>query len=127
MLLRNFTLITLLLLSACRSEPAVSREAPSGTWSGDYVIGSDQREPISVDLRWEGTNLRGVVHAGPRSLPITNASFKPETGVISMEFDAEGNRGRTVHYIINGKVNGDTITGTWTHDDQQGEFRVTKQ
>jgi len=44
-----------------------------------------------------------------------------------MEFDAEGNRGRTVHYIIDGKVNGNTMTGTWTHDDEKGDFSVTKQ
>jgi len=44
-----------------------------------------------------------------------------------MEFDAEGNRGRTVHYIIDGKVNGNTMTGTWAHDDEKGDFRVTKE
>ena len=37
-----------------------------------------------------------------------------------MEFDAEGNRGRVVHYIIDGKINGNTMTGTWTHDDEKG-------
>ena len=44
-----------------------------------------------------------------------------------MEFDAEGNGGRTVHYVIDGKVDGDTMTGTWTHDDQRGDFRVMKE
>jgi hypothetical protein len=121
--------VALLLLSACASKPAVSTstEPPSGTWSGDYAVETDRREAISVDLRWEGTNLVGVVHGGPRSLPLTKASFKPETGAISMEFDAEGNGGRTVHYIIDGKVSSDVMTGTWTHDNQHGDFRVTKQ
>jgi hypothetical protein len=119
--------IALLLLSACTRQPAVSNQAPSGTWSGEYGLGPDRRESISVDLRWEDGNLRGIVHAGPRSLPLTKASFTAETGAISMEFDAEGNRGRIVHYIIDGKVNGKTMTGTWAHDDEKGDFHVTKQ
>jgi hypothetical protein len=90
-------------------------------------MGSGRGDPISVDLRWEDTSLRGVVHAGPRSLPLTKATFIPETGTISLEFDAEGNGGRTVHYVINGRVSGSTMSGTWTHDDQHGDFRVTKQ
>src|SRR5262245_24541797 len=115
-----------LLLAACTPQKAVSNQAPGGTWSGEYSLG-DRREPISVDLRWEEGNLRGIVNAGPRSLPLTKASFTAETGVISMEFDAEGNRGRTVHYIIDGKVNGNTMTGTWAHDDEKGDFHVTKE
>ena len=122
----SFT-IALLLLSACTSQPAVSNQFPDGTWSGEYGLGPDRRESISVDLRWEDGNLRGIVHAGSRSLPLTKASFTAETGAISMEFDAEGNRGRIVHYTIDGKVNGNTMTGTWTHDDEKGDFHVTKQ
>jgi hypothetical protein len=59
-------------------------------------------------------------------MPITKASFQRDTGAITMEFDAEGN-GRTVHYVAEGKVNGNAMAGTWTHDDQRGEFRVTKE
>ena len=120
-------LIVLLLVSACTSKPAVPNDAPDGMWSGNYELSSDRRESISVDLQWEGENLRGVVHAGQRPLPITKASFKPDTGAIRMEFDAEGPGGRTVHYVIDGKVTGNMMTGTWSHDDQHGDFRVTKQ
>jgi len=119
--------IALLLLSACTPQPAVSNQAPGGTWSGEYGLGPDRRESISVDLRWEDGKLRGIVHAGPRSLPLTKVAFAAETGAISMEFDAEGNRGRIVHDIIDGKVNGNTMTGTWTHDDEKGDFHITKQ
>src|SRR5262245_57954108 len=129
MLAKKIAFIALILLSACTSQPTVSTssELPSGMWSGDYALDGDRREPIRVDLRWEGANLTGLVYAGPRSLPLTKASFKPETGAISMEFDAEGNGGRIVHYVIDGKVSGDVMTGTWTHDDQHGDFRVKKR
>src|SRR5262245_33117383 len=126
---KKIAFIALILFSACTSQPAVSNSSalPSGMWSGEYALAVDRREPIRVDLRWEGANLTGLVYAGPRSLPLTKASFTPQTGAISMEFDAEGNGGRTVHYLVDGKVSGDVMTGTWTHDDQHGDFRIKKR
>ena len=117
-----------LLLAGCSSKPAASDHSPGGIWSGEYgPTDSDRGDPIRVDLRWEDAKLSGVVHAGTRSLPITTASFQPDTGAITMEFDTQGNGGRTVHYIIEGKVSGNTMSGTWTHDDQHGSFRVKKE
>lgn len=129
MLAKIFGLILLItLLSACTSQrDASDGKAPGGTWSGDYDPGTGRRESISVDLRWENESLQGVVHAGARSLSLSKASFNQDTGAITMEFDAEGNGGRTVHYNVDGKVSGNTMAGTWVHDDQRGDFRVTKR
>jgi hypothetical protein len=96
-------------------------------WSGDYGPDADRRERIRVDLRWEDSNLRGTVHAGARSLDLTSASFQPESGAIKMEFDAQGNNGQTVHYTIEGKVESDTMSGTWRHPSQSGDFQVTRR
>ncbi len=119
--------MALLLVAACTSKPASSNEPPGGKWSGDYGPDADHRDPVTLELRWEGADLRGVVGAGPRSMDLSKASFKPETGAISLEFDAQGNGGQTVHYTIEGKVEGNTMTGTWTRDAQRGDFRVTRQ
>ena len=121
-------LIIALLIAACASQqPAVSNIPPSGNWSGDYGPDAQRREPVAVDLRWEGANLSGTVRLGVRSLPFTKASFTPATGVITLEFDAQGNGGQIVHYLIEGKVEGNMMTGNWRHDDQHGDFRVTRQ
>jgi len=128
MMLRKAAALFLLLLAACaQTAPAVSKDAPAGSWSGEYGVPSGQRESISVDLRWDKEILRGTVHAGQRTIPLSKASFNKDTSQLGMEFDAEGNRGQAVHYVIDGKVSGDTITGTWTHDNQQGDFKVTKR
>ena len=115
------------LLAACASKPAASGKPPSGSWSGDYGPDADHRESVRLDLRWEDSSLQGTVHAGPRSLPLTKASFTPETGAITMEFDTEGNNGQTVHYKIEGKVEGNAMTGSWGRDGQSGDFHVTRQ
>jgi hypothetical protein len=130
---RLLVVIMLSLLAACSSGPAASNDSagspttPAGSWSGDYGSSSIQREPIRVDLKWEEPNLTGVVYAGPRSLPLKKASFKPETGAIRMELETQGNRGQIVHYTIQGKISGNVMSGTWTHDDLSGDFKVTRR
>jgi hypothetical protein len=119
-------ILVLLLLSACASKPAASAGPPSGTWSGDYGPDADRRDPVKLDLRWEDTTLRGTVHAGTRLLDLTKASFKQDTGAVTLEFDAEAN-GRAIHYMVEGKVEGDKMAGTWSHDGMKGDFRMTKQ
>ena len=114
------------LLAACAPKAAPAAGVPSGKWSGDYGPDAQRRDPVTLDLRWENATLRGTVHAGPRSLDISQAVFKPETGAIQIQFDAQAN-GRAVHYVVDGKLEGDQISGSWTHDDQKGDFRVTKQ
>jgi hypothetical protein len=120
------SLALLLILAACASKPAVSGAPPSGTWSGDYGPDAERRESIRLDLTWEDGNLRGVVHA-LRDLPVQKLSFNPDSGMITMEFDAQGNNGQTVHYVIDGRVEGDVMSGTWRHDIQKGDFRLRKR
>jgi hypothetical protein len=115
------------LVAACASKAMSSEKPPAGNWSGDYGPDSERRESIRVELRWENDNLRGVVYAGPRSIEISKASFKPETGAIALEFETQGNNGQPVRYTIEGKVEGNTMKGTWRHDDQRGDFKVTRR
>jgi hypothetical protein len=118
--------VGLAVISACAPKTGPGTEPPSGTWSGDYGPDSERRDTVTLDLRWDNTTLRGTVHAGPRALDVTQAQFKPDTGGITIQFDAEAN-GRTVHYVVDGKVEGNRMTGTWSHDGQTGDFKVTKQ
>src|SRR5262249_524482 len=123
----SLCLAAVLLLASCGSKPVAAGEPPSGTWSGDYGPDAERRENIRLELTWEGCDLRVVVHAAIRDLPVCKAQFKPETGAITMEFEAQGNGGQIVHYVIDGKVQGNTMSGTWTHDVQRGDFRLTKK
>jgi len=122
-------LVVALLLTSCTSKPATpaADAPPSGRWSGDYGPDAVRRESVAVDLRWQENNLNGSIKIGVRSIPLTKATFTPSTGAITLEFDAQGNEGQPVHYIIDGKIEGDMMTGTWHHDEVSGDFRVTKE
>jgi hypothetical protein len=124
--------------SATEPEPAATTPAPdtssvtdaadpvAGTWTGDWGPSANDRNPITVDLRWEGTNLTGTFNPGPEAVPLTMASFNRDTGAITMEADAPGRGGSTYHYVIEGTVAGNMMSGTWRHDNVQGDFKLTR-
>jgi hypothetical protein len=120
--------IAMLMLAACASQqPPVANDAPSGRWSGDYGPDAVRREQVSVELRWEGSELTGAVKTGVRTFPITKASFSPQTGDITLEFGAAGSEGQPVRFVAQGKVEGNVMIGTWSRDAQRGDFRVTRE
>ena len=107
----------------------------SGIWVGDFGPAFYDRNTISVELKWDGKTLTGAVKPGdPRGrmyrnfagIPIENPSFDPATGVIKFEAMYQP-RGR--HYFIEGKIKGNTFSGTWNRPDENkdGDFKLTRQ
>jgi hypothetical protein len=45
---------------------------------------------------------------------------------VNLEADAKDHAGKAIHYVIDGKAEGTTLSGTWSHDDKKGDFKVTK-
>ena len=132
----------LLVLAACASEPAKTEEpkaepaaaaAPdasadplSGTWKGDWGPSATHRNQVTLELKMEGGNLTGTVNPGPDAVPLTKASFTKDTGAVMLEAEAKGHDGKPVHFVIDGKLDGTTMSGSWNHDDKKGDFKITK-
>lgn len=97
-----------------------------GTWSGDWGPSPEHRNAVTLDLDWNGTALTGTVNPGPNEIALTNTSFDPATGRVTMEASATNFRGEAVHYMIDGQLDGDSMTGSWTHAGGEGTFSITK-
>jgi hypothetical protein len=101
----------------------------SGTWTGDWGPSPGDRNDVTLVLKWDGKALTGNVTAGTNvtaPIPLSKTTFDPKTGAIHMEADAMS-RGRAVHYVIDGKVEKNTMTGSWNHDNRKGDFKLTKK
>jgi uncharacterized protein (DUF2147 family) len=134
----------LLVLVGCSSEPAktetpapeaapatpatpdASADPISGTWKGDWGPTATHRNNVTLELKLDGTNLTGTVNPGPDAIPVTKGSFAKDTSMVMMEADAKDHAGKTVHYTIEGKLDGTTMSGSWNHDDKKGDFKITK-
>lgn len=103
-------------------------DAIAGMWTGDWGPNANDRNQVTVDLKFDGKALTGNVNPpGQTPIPIQKGTFDPKTGVVHMEADAKGRGGATVHYIIDGKVEKNIMTGTWNHDNRKGDFKITKK
>ncbi len=99
----------------------------SGTWKGDWGPSPGDRNQVTLELKWDGKVLTGTVNPGPNAVEIQKATFDPKKETIHFEADAKNRRGNTVHYLVDGKVVKDTMTGTWSHDNRKGDFKITKE
>ena len=125
--LASFAVVACLLMVV--SVFAQGSDPLSGTWTGDWGPSPSDRNDVTLVLKWDGKALTGNVTAGTNvsaPIPIQKATFDPKTGAVHMEADAMS-RGRTVHYVIDGKVEKNTMTGSWNHDNRKGDFKITKK
>ena len=121
-------LLSALLLSGASAFFLNAADDPlSGTWAGDWGPSPADRNQVTVELKWDGKNLSGTVNPGPNAVELKKTTFEPKTGVIHMEADATSRRGTPIHYMIDGKVDGKEMTGSWNHDNRKGDFKIAKK
>ena len=102
----------------------------SGTWTGDWGPSASDRNQVTVELKWDGKALTGNVTGGTNvssAIPLQKSTFDPKTGTVHMEADARGRGGATIHYVIDGKVDRGSMTGSWNHDNRKGDFKIAKK
>ena len=118
------------MTAGCGRAAQTSRSGgdPTGTWVGDFGPAFYDRNTITLELKWDGTTLTGSIEPGdPRGrmyrnfagFPIEKASFDSKTGVIKFE---AAFKPKNRHYVIEGKVDGGTLTGTWTRPEEPGKY-----
>ena len=128
MKLRNFAFLSL-VVCLVMVVSALAQDAVSGTWSGDWGPSPGDRNNITLDLKWDGKALTGNITGGQNvsgTIPLQKTTYDAKTGTIHMEAGANS-RGRSVHYVVDGKVDKNTMTGTWNHDNRKGDFKLTKK
>ena len=125
--LHAFALVAGLVLAASAFAQQSGSNSLSGTWVGDWGPSPSDRNQVTVDLKWDGKMLSGTVNPGPNAVPLQKSSYDAKTKAVHFEADAKGHSGNTVHYKIDGKVEGSTMTGTWSHDTVKGDFKITKK
>ena len=98
-----------------------------GTWVGDWGPSEWDRNQVTVELKWDGKNLTGTVNPGPNAVELKKATFDAKISAIHFEADATDRRGNQIHYGIDGKLEKGTMTGSWSHDNRKGDFKITKK
>jgi len=117
-----------LLFSLILTLPAVAQDPLTGTWTGDWGPSPGDRNQVTLELKWDGKALSGsVMPPNGKPIPIQKSSFDAKTGAVHFEADAPGRGGAPIHYVVDGKVTGNSMSGAWTHDNRKGDFKLTKK
>jgi hypothetical protein len=123
--LRNLWVACFVLLIATA---AFGQDPVSGTWTGDWGPSAADRNTVTVELKFDGKGaVTGTVNPGPNAVALKSGAFDAKTGMLKLSADAKDRRGNTITYVIEGKVDKGTATGSWTHDNRKGDFKITKK
>jgi hypothetical protein len=126
--LHSLALVVSILVAASAFALQSSGNDPlSGTWVGDWGPSASDRNPVTVELKLDGKNLTGTVNPGENAVQLKNSTYDSSSKAVHFEADAKGRGGKDLHYVIDGKVDGSTMSGTWTHDNRKGDFKITKK
>ena len=125
----RFRATVLMCLCFCFAATLLARQDSSdpvsGVWFGYYGETPRDQAQVRLTLQWDGKVLTGSVTTGDDPFDIENTSFDPKTGAIHMEVVVPNGR-VDVHYVIDGKVDKDTLEGVWHHEFGKGDFKLKK-
>jgi hypothetical protein len=99
----------------------------TGRWEGEWGPSPERQTNVVLELKWDGTTLTGTVNPSGRAMELGKSTFNPRTNMISMELDAHDVAGEPDHYSIEGKVDGKTMSGSWTRNKGAGTFKISKE
>lgn len=117
----------ILLLAGVAVARAQGGDPLTGTWVGDWGPSASDRNQVTVELKWDGKALSGTVNPGPNAVTLDKASFDPKTNKVHFEAKAKGRRGDERHYVIDGMLDKNTLSGSWNHETRKGDFKITKK
>lgn len=110
--------------AAAFTEPGVE-DPVSGTWGSDGLpyleLKYDGEGVVSGTAIWRhGTDEE-------HRTPISRGSFDPKTGALRLEGEGRTPEGVVATFLIEGKIEGDVVSGTYRFGSASGEFAFKRQ
>jgi hypothetical protein len=104
----------------------------TGTWYGDWGVGTaTNRNHLTIELNWDGKEVKGLVNPGPDSYPVKVCTLDSSKWTVHMEADGKDEKGQPAHFVADGKLENigsynRTITGTWNFGSTKATFKLRR-
>lgn len=114
------TLLSLMLAIALAAALAAAQKEVVGSWQciSDSPDGGQYRWTVVV--KQENGKLSGTISGAPGEFVMQDARY--EDGVFSFKVQIEGEV-----YVVEARISGDKLEGTWKGGSSQGVIKGTKQ
>lgn len=101
-----------------------------GSWHGSWGASPSQQTDATFILKWDGTNITGMINPGLDVIKIQKASLDAATWTVHLEGDTKDAAGKAVHIVVEGKIENITnvrrrIVGTWTQGTTKSALKMT--
>jgi hypothetical protein len=104
-----------------------------GSWLGYYGPDEKTQRRMVLLLDWRSRAVTGQFNPGPKAAPITRADIDYATWTMTLEAQVPGADGKPQRWVGTGKLenlgswNNRRYSGTYTHGNERGQFKVTLQ
>ena len=122
----RITLVCILLCVAIAGS-LLAADMITGNWAGEWGPNEIERSHVVAELKYDGKVITGTFNPGTNPATVSKGTFNEKTGMVHIEAEGRGRAGARLHYVIDGKLNKDKITGTWKYENGNGDFTITKQ
>ena len=109
-------------LSLAAQSPAA--DPVSGTWTGSMGPNETDRHPITVELKFDGTTITGLITGPPYPGEIKSGSFDSTTGALKLDVLVKDEDSTRV--LFEGTLKDGTVTGRVQMPNQSGTFTMKK-
>jgi len=101
----------------------VTLDSVKGTWSCSWTPASTTaQDSVTIELKVDSGRLTGRF-VSPTPAEFTKATLTPQTGVLTIEaVDEKAGK----HYKLDGKIQGNRVSGTFNTDGKTGPFELVK-
>jgi hypothetical protein len=128
------SILILLSLAILAPAPAGAQEGHplKGSWIGTWGPSQNHSNDVIVILNWDGKAISGTINPGSDDIKIKNATLNPDNWTVHLEGDAKDKAGKTITYIIDGKIENlpkhdRSVVGTWKTQTENGPFKISRQ
>ena len=127
-------ILTFCLVCLGSTAPAVAQEGHplKGSWIGTWGPSQNHSNDVIIVINWDGKAITGTINPGTDEIAIKNATLNPEGWLVHLEGDAKDKSGKTITYIIDGKIENlpkrdRTVVGNWKTATEKGPFKISRQ
>jgi len=119
--MKSFRLFATALAAVCLTTALAFAGDPTGTWKWSIPGRDGQAREISLSLALKDGQLTGSLTAFRGDTPISDASFKDDQIAFSVVREFNGNK---FEQKYTGKLDGDTIKGSISFTNRDGEAQT---
>ncbi len=130
--MRQGTFLSIAVLGLSMAVSAQEGFPLDGTWRGDWGTAPDDRMPVVLVMKWDGSDINGMINPGPDSASFTQAVLNPDAWTVRIEAQARDDAGNPVTIVVDGRLGNigsynRTLEGTWRRGDVEGDFRIARE